>query len=241
MELFIKNLLHKLLRTIGIDFVRWNKNPDNTLLGLTKYDISTVLDIGANVGKSARQYRQLFPDALIYCFEPLPHICAELNEWAQTQNGKVKALNMALGDQGGVMTMKEHVDYSPSSSFLVRTQHSTELFPQTSEQKDVQVNIALLDEVAKEMELVPEMLVKMDVQGFEDRVIKGGKETLRKALACILEVSLHPLYEGQPSFMDLCRQMEKLGFQYAGNILQIYDNDGSIVYIDALFKKPELM
>ena len=184
MELFIKNLLHKLLRTIGIDFVRWNKNPDNTLLGLTKYDISTVLDIGANVGKSARQYRQLFPDALIYCFEPLPHICAELNEWAQTQNGKVKALNM---------------------------------------------------------ELVPEMLVKMDVQGFEDRVIKGGKETLRKALACILEVSLHPLYEGQPSFMDLCRQMEKLGFQYAGNILQIYDNDGSIVYIDALFKKPELM
>lgn len=223
-----------------VDIIR-HKVPKNTLLGLIEDDICTVLDIGANIGQSARFYRQTFPNALIYSFEPLPSAWKELDEWAKSQNGKVRAVNVALGDRDGAMIMKEHIDFSPSSSFLERTSHSVSLFPQTSCQKDVQVTMARLDDVAKDLEIKPELLVKMDVQGFEDRVIKGGKSVLSQALACILEVSLQPLYEGKPTFKDLCFLMDGLGFEYAGNMLQIYDEKGNVIYIDALFRKPTIL
>ena len=226
---------------MGIDIVRWYKVPENTLLGLKEHDIRTVLDIGANTGQSARYYRQVFPNALIYSFEPLPTAYGELNAWAQTQNGKARALNVALGDYNGTMVMKEHADFSPSSSFLERTSHSVALFPQTSRQKDVQVNMARLDDIAKDLEINPCILVKMDVQGFEDKVIEGGQTVLKQSIACIMEVSLQPLYKGQPTFKTLCDLMNGLGFEYAGNILQIYDEKGCVIYLDALFRKPVML
>ena len=241
MTITVRTVLHQILQYMGIDIVRWYKVPENTLLGLKEHDIRTVLDIGANTGQSARFYRQVFPNALIYSFEPLPIAYAELNAWAQTQNGKVRAVNVALGDHDGAMVMKEHADFSPSSSFLERTPHSVSLFPQTSRQKDVQVNMARLDAVAKDLEIKPGILVKMDVQGFEDRVIEGGRAVLSQSVACIMEVSLQPLYEGQPTFKDLCLLMDGLGFEYAGNILQIYDEKGRVIYLDALFRKPVIL
>ena len=241
MTINARSVLHRLLRYLGVDIIRWHKVPENTLLGLTQYDIRTVLDIGANIGQSARFYRQVFPNALVYSFEPLPTAYRELKEWAQGQNGKVKALNVALGDHTGPMVIKEHVDFSPSSSFLESTHHNTTLFPQTSRQKDVQVNMARLDDIAGDLKVEPGLLIKMDVQGFEGRVIEGGKEVLSQAVACIMEVSLQPLYEGQPTFKDLCLLMDGLGFEYAGNILQIYDEKGRVIYLDALFRKPVML
>lgn len=237
----IKLFLHQLLRTVGIDIVRWYKVPEQTLLGVTEFKIGTILDIGANIGQSSQYYRRIFPDAQIYSFEPLPGVFAELDTWAQTQNGKVRAINVAVGDHNGVMTMKEHVDFSPSSSFLERTSHSTELFPQTSSQKEVQVTMVRLDVIAENLEINQGVLVKMDVQGYEDRVIEGGKSVISQAVACIMEVSLQPLYEDQPTFKELCLLMDDLGFEYAGNIQQIYDGFGRVIYLDALFTKPIIL
>ncbi len=233
-----KQFLHKLLRIVGIDIIRWYKIPENTLLGLTRLEISTILDIGANIGQSSQYYRRIFPKAQIYSFEPLPAVFTQLDTWAQTQNGKVRAINVAVGDRNGLMTMKEHVDFSPSSSFLERTSHSTVLFPQTTSQKEIQVTMVRLDDIVDTVELHPDILVKMDVQGYEDRVINGGESVLRQAVACIMEVSLQPLYAGQPTFKDLCFLMGDLGFEYAGNIQQIYDEFGRVIYLDALFTKP---
>ena len=150
-----KSLLHRVLRYLGIDVVRWYKVPENTLLGLTEFDIHTVLDIGANIGQSARIYGRIFPNALIYSFEPLPKVYESLEKWAQRQSGKARALNVALGDHTGPIEIKEHVDFSPSSSFLEATHHSTELFPETSRQRVVQVNMARLDDIAADLEIEP--------------------------------------------------------------------------------------
>src|SRR5688572_20413860 len=117
----IKSGLHKLLWYLGVDIIKRYKVPENTLLGLANYDIRTVLDIGANMGQSARSYRQIFPNAIVFSFEPLPAVYAELAQWAQMQNGKARAFNLALGDHTGQNTIKEHLDFSASSSFLKST------------------------------------------------------------------------------------------------------------------------
>ncbi len=84
-------------------------------------------------------------------------------------------------------------------------------------------------------ELADDLLVKLDVQGYEDRVIAGGESVLRRASACIVEVNLDGLYVGQPTFERIAAQLNALGLQYAGNLDQTYGPDGHVVFLDALF------
>jgi FkbM family methyltransferase len=53
--------------------------------------------------------------------------------------------------------------------------------------------------------------LKMDVQGAELDVLKGGGRTLRDAVAVQLEVEFHPLYTGQPLFADLDAELRRMG------------------------------
>jgi hypothetical protein len=85
--------------------------------------------------------------------------------------------------------------------------------------------------------LIDDVLVKLDVQGYEDRVIKGGCATLARARACIVEANIEALYEGQARFPDLLLAMGELGFRYSGNLDQTYDDDGQVVYFDAVFTR----
>ncbi len=81
------------------------------------------------------------------------------------------------------------------------------------------------------------LLENRDVQGYENRVIKGGTETLQKARACILEVCLDQLYEKQATFEDIVILLFDLGFRYVGNLEQTYADDGHVIYVDSVFTK----
>ena len=80
-----------------------------------------------------------------------------------------------------------------------------------------------------------ELLLKLDVQGFEDRVLRGAERVLAQCKAVVLEVSLDPLYEGQADFLGLAHLLHNAGFRYAGNLDQAYGDDGCVVYLDAVF------
>jgi hypothetical protein len=96
-----------------------------------------------------------------------------------------------------------------------------------------------LDDLAAELDIRAPFLVKMDVQGFEDKVIAGGPNTIRRADIVVVEVSMIRLYAGQPLFADIYRMMTDLGFQYRGNWEQcISPLDGQVLQADAIFMKP---
>ena len=90
--------------------------------------------------------------------------------------------------------MEKHIyrnQFSPSSSILEMEELHKEIFPFTREMVKKKIVIKRLDDVIKEFSLTIEgnMLVKIDVQGYEDKVILGGRNTISKAVAIITEVS----------------------------------------------------
>ena len=113
------------------------------------------------------------------------------------------------------------------------------MFPFTKKKVSIPVNQTTLDTWMASVtdDLAPDIFLKMDVQGYEDKVIKGGKQLFKKARACLLEINLVKLYQEQPSFGDIFRLFDELGYSYAGNYDQVYDHDGRVLYIDALFMK----
>jgi FkbM family methyltransferase len=237
----LKVLVKRSLEHLGLRVSRVARDPQVNLLGLTKRPIRTVLDIGANDGLTAKRYRTMFPDATIYCFEPLSCAYEVLVDWTQTQGGKVIPFNLALGNEKGEGTIHYHTDHSPSSSLLSTTARNVGLYPQMKRQQPKSIRIERLDDIVESLHLAKELLVKMDVQGFEGEVIRGGKKVLQQAIGCILEIALMPLYEEQASFYELNYLLYEIGFAYAGNLRQVYDRNGQVIYVDAVYTNDMLM
>jgi hypothetical protein len=117
--------------------------------------------------------------------------------------------------------------------------HGEALIPDMRAQSDVTVPVVTLDGALSDLgcELVPEILLKLDVQGFEDRVLRGATSLLGRVNACLLEVSLDDIYVGQARFKDLVDVLDGHGLHYAGNLQQSYGDDGRVMWLDALFAR----
>jgi FkbM family methyltransferase len=206
-------------------------------LALKHLDIREVIDVGANSGQFAAEVRREFPDATIFCFEPLPDVFEVLRRRFDGDS-KVSAFNLALGEATGTLTMHRS-DFTPSSSLLPMTDLHKREWPASAAHTEVQVQIARLDDwmAARGSEPQCDTLVKLDVQGFELQVIRGARETLRRSRAIVTEVSFETLYEGQASFAALHKELASLGFAYRGNLEQHLGREtGGILLADVIFE-----
>jgi len=179
------------------------------LAGVRALPIGTVFDVGGNVGKMARTYRKLFPGALIYSFEPVPANYAQLAAYAATQNGAVKTFNVALGRQPGKTTMWWDYEHCGGSS-LDRGTFGKE----TGE--EVSIEVETLDRLAAKVELRGEILVKIDTEGYDLEVVRGGKELLSKATVVIVEVIFVDDLGEKPHLGQFTQELGELGFMFRG-------------------------
>ena len=236
--MFIKSLTKSILNRMGIGIHRFNVSPKNTFLGLRTIPFGTVIDVGANRGQFVREASKKFPYASFYCFEPLPEPFKELSSWAERQNKEVNCYNVALAEEEGESKFYFHEEHSPSSSFLLATDTCHKLFPQTKAEKQISVRVSTLDkEIGPNIKnLKGEIMLKIDVQGLEDRVLRGGASVvLPNCRAVMLEVCLAGLYADQADFSSLVYLMRENGLFYAGNYQQAYGDDGRVLYVDAIF------
>jgi len=82
------------------------------------------------------------------------------------------------------------------------------------------------------------LIIKIDVQGFESKVITGGTKIIRQAEILIIETSFQPLYIGQPLFNDIYDFLKE-DFRYMGSLGESRTNriDGSPLFEDSIFVK----
>lgn len=133
----------------------------------------TIVDIGANKGEFAQFLASFFAPAATYAFEPLPSCAPELRARSESI-ANLHVFNVALSDRPGVATLYEN-SYQPASSPLRVGDTCRREFPQTSGETAISVPMARLDDLLDVRHLEHEVLVKIDVQGAEDQVIRGGR------------------------------------------------------------------
>ena len=210
---------------------------------LRHFDLRTVFDVGANEGQFAILIHALCPDAHIYSFEPLPDVYSKLQRQFATDD-RITPVNCGLSDRKRIAIMNRSA-YTPSSSILPMASMHRNEFPQSVEHTVVSVQLERLDDWVDTagVALEGELLVKLDVQGHEDAVIRGGERAMRRARLAIIEVSFFELYEGQALFDSIYRQMADLGYLYRGSLNQHYSRKvDRILFADAIFEniRPEI-
>lgn len=219
------------LGKMGVHYSRFSVYNKKWLLNS---NIRTVIDIGASVGEFTAIYAELFPDAQIYAFEPLPDCFEELKLIANNYE-RIEPYNIALGNKEGRLKFHRS-SWVPASSFREMTDLHKKNYPHSAGSETVEVDVKTLDKVFENVHLDENILIKMDVQGFEDEVIKGGIETIKKAKVLVIECSLQTTYIGEPMFHGVYSLMHPLGFEYRGSIKQsVRKDDESFLQADCVF------
>jgi len=199
-----------------------------------RLSVRAVLDVGAHTGQFALAARAAFPGAQILAFEPLPDCFAVLQR-TKTGDASFLAFNCGLGRQQGEFAFERN-DFTASSSFLRMTIRHQDEFTHTKRIQTIRVPVRRLDDAMAEAGVDGPLLVKIDVQGFEREVMQGGRATMARAAAAIIETSLETLYEGQPLFGDMLAFMGELGFSFGGTFDEITSpHDGRVLQMDAIF------
>jgi FkbM family methyltransferase len=206
---------------------------------LKEAGIRTVIDIGAHSGEFSSAIRAVLPAAHIYAFEPLPECCEKIRAKFKG-DAQYRAFQNSLGEHRGQIKFWRS-NFSKASSVLpMADMHKVE-FPWSSEVVPIDAQIARLDDFVQDIVTIPKVLAKIDVQGYEDRVIRGGAAFLRNVDYILTEVSFRSLYEGQGSFDDIYSLLKKLGFSYRGSLDQtLSPADRSVLQADALFVRDSL-
>jgi FkbM family methyltransferase len=123
-----------------------------------------VADIGANIGLTAILFSSLAKK--IYAFEPSPSTCRILSSnLARANASNVKAINLGLGHKEETLTIT-FAQNNRSGGYV-----SDKIRPGTGHVTE-EIRIDTLDHFFADKE--PPTFLKIDVEGFEQNVIKGG-------------------------------------------------------------------
>ena len=174
----------------------------------------TVIDVGANRGQFAIFARRRWPNARLVCFEPLT-LPREILTRVARELGDVQVFSYAVGDQEAERTMRV-AQADDSSSLLVATRRQVEAFPDTIEVDETAVQVRRLDDVIAATQEAHPILLKIDVQGAELDVLRGGSAVLADVQDILIECSLVELYVGQPLLDDVILFCHDRGYRVAG-------------------------
>lgn len=232
-----RSVLRPLLHRIGYDVVRYAEGHPlaRRMQLLERYHIGVIFDVGANVGQYARELRQAGYRGRIVSFEPLEEAFSRLDRERQ-QDEAWEAYRIAVGDTAGTVVLNV-AQNSQSSSLLEMLPAHVRVAPGTDcirrEEVPADTLASLIDRHRRPNE---RLMVKVDAQGYERRIVESAGPRLADVTGFQLEMSLLPLYQGETLLADMVQLMAALGF----NLLSLEPGyadprTGRLVQVDGVF------
>lgn len=165
--------------------------------------VHEVIDIGAYKGEFTRDVLKIFPEASYLMIEANPERESDLQSFIASANNKNLQYEMAL--------LASEADKQQSFSIMDVASSALEEHHATSA-KRVVLPTKTLDRVAADKKFGNASFLKLDVQGYELEILKGGSTVLQNSQAVLLEVSLLDIHQNVPLLRDVLNFMYEHGF-----------------------------
>jgi len=203
--------------------------------------LAVVIDVGADRGQFSLVARRHHRSSRIVAFEPRDEAAALYREVLAATGaapGQVQLIECALGAEQGTGELSVLPD-GDSSSLLNPLGQLSETYGIDHQPTQVRtVEVSTLDERLDGVDLSGGVLLKVDVQGAELDVLRGGQATLAQVDHLYLEVSFSELYEGQPLADEVIAFAHQAGFALA-RIGSVSPSANHIVQADLLFQRAD--
>jgi FkbM family methyltransferase len=235
----IKELIQAAFRGIGLDLRLFkNANVEQQILRklLRVVRAGTILDVGANAGQFGDTARAAGFAGTLVSFEALPEAHSRLLERARrSRHPWIVAPCAAIGAAAGEIDIHVAAN-SVSSSLLPMLSRHLDAAPQSRYVSAHRVPLRRLDEFCKLVPPDDSLFIKIDTQGYEMEVLKGATALLPRTVALEVELSIVPLYEGAPGYMDMLIYFSQLGFELFGIVPEFTDQaTGRLLQVDGFF------
>ena len=195
-----------------------------------------IVDVGANRGAILEAALLRFAPSKVVAIEPLPDAFGVLaSKFASLPH--IALYQCAVGNSEGSATLSVS-RYEAASSLLPMTAEASWLFDRDLRPvNSIVVSVRTLDSITAEEQLESIDLLKLDVQGFELRVLQGAEKTLRKTKVVMIEVCFYPQYENGALFEDIHEFLCDRGFILRDLRGFQRGRDGILLQADALYTK----
>ena len=235
----LEKIIRRLARRAGIDIKRYRATDTEhgrVVAMLATHKITTVLDVGANIGQYALALRETGYLGDIVSFEPLPAAHQKLAATALKDPAWQVAPRMALGSRKSTATLNI-AGNSVSSSLRPMLAAHAEAAISSAYVGHLNVAVERLDAVVGNyIDDSSKIFLKIDTQGFEDEVLDGATALLPRIAGIQIELSLVPLYDGQRLYEALLERMRALGYELWGLSPGFFDaRTGRLLQFDGVF------
>ena len=200
--------------------------------------VDEVFDVGANSGRYGRRLRAAGYRGRIVSFEPLSAPLARLRETA-ARDGAWEVVAAALGERDGEAEINVAGNVE-SSSFLPMLPRHLESAPHSAYVGTEKVAmITLATALARHARPASRLLLKLDVQGYEWRILRASAASLDRVACLQVEAALVPLYEGEALIEEMFADLRRRGLVPAAIDPAHSDPEtGQLLQADCLFLRP---
>ena len=214
---------------------------------LTDVKEPIIFDVGGNAGQSIERYKKLFPKCKIHSFDPIKYELDKLT--LKYQNDKSVILNnVAIGEKPGNLDFNINV-LSGSSSFKNLIPNTTWIKERSKainidsknfipETKKINTKVITLDDYCNDENIHQIDILKIDVQGYEDKVLEGAIKLLKmnKIKLIQLELIFSEIYQDTLSIYDVEKYLipnkyTLFGISNAGSLITHYIYQQDHIYI----------
>ncbi len=187
-------------------------------------NVKQILDIGSWHLSQSIEFADIFPEARIDAFEPVPasyQLCRHNHSLLDPQRrDRIRVHNTALSDVAGEVPFfaidpnkKQAVDAGFSSMFPFMKGLNGMTDGKTFEQEEITVKTDTLDNWCAANKITEVDIMWIDVQGAELLVFQGAQRILANTRYILTEVGLKPYYEGHTLKADIDACLAALGFE----------------------------
>lgn len=224
-----KKYIKKTFNRFGFDIQRYNEeiknlNFDEILIQKIQ-NCSIIIDVGANNGQSIKKFSNLYPNSQIHSFEPiLSEFDVLRKKYGNSEN--IYLNNLALGEQN--CSRKFNITEKTENSSFNNINKDTKWLKKRSKEYNVDQNkfvknvenvkVITLDEYCLKNNINIIDILKIDTQGYEDKVLEGCINMIKKGniKAVITEIILDDVYDKNFSFSDLEKYLIPYDFRIVG-------------------------
>ncbi len=254
----MKRLLYKIIKFFGYKIIGASETvKDNDVNAVTSFifkkfldvDKPIIFDIGANLGQSIERYSKYFPNKKIYSFEPAPdtfnRMKKKIENTEEFKKGDIKLFNIAIDNNNSKQKFyyyKHHTISSLLPSDSKSKFYKSRVLASKSKKNDfekvLEVQTKKIDDFCKELNINHIDILKIDVQGTEDRVLEGCKELLSKQKIKLIriELILGFAYKKNLAFYDIEKTLTPFGYKLilienGGNLISYSNYQTDLIYV----------
>jgi FkbM family methyltransferase len=189
-----------------------------------------IIEAGAYDGTDTIEFAKFFPETLIHAVEPLKAAFEYLT--TRISNSNIRLHNVALSDRVGKQLLFEskapNHNFSGSSSLSLPKLHLEE-WPEITFNLGTPVDTIDLSTFVAKNNISYIKLLKLDVQGYELKILTASPDILDICGAIQLEVSRKELYENCATHSEIKNFLKNRGFKLL--IDRIGPRDGNVLYV----------